>query len=82
MLQKALQIGNSVGIILPRALRDELGIKAGTPVYVEKDINGNSITISQKKPGIDSSITPDFIRAFFKVNQKYSKAFAKLAHLR
>lgn len=79
MKQKIIQIGNSVGVIIPRDVLKETGLKNGSRVYVEKDPNGATIYITRKEKLFTSSITPDFLAVLDKVNKKYKTALKRLA---
>lgn len=66
MMQKAVQIGNSVGVILPQGLREEIGIDAGDEIIVEREKNKITITTPKNKlaPDIDAKfakMVDDFI---------------------
>lgn len=76
MTQKVIQIGNSMGIIIPKALLDKLQIKPGNEVIIEE--SAESLRIS-KKGSRSSSITPDFMELINKVNKQYGKALKTLA---
>lgn len=79
MKQRVIQIGNSVGITIPKKILKEAGLKNGSSVYVEKDPNGKTIYITQKEKVFNSSITPDFLGILEKVNKRYDPALRKLA---
>lgn len=78
MIQKIIQIGNSIGVIIPKALSGN-SLKPGERVIVEKDPSSETYTISKnKKIGI-SSITPHFFAVLDRVNNQYSKALKEIA---
>lgn len=80
MQQKVIQIGNSSGIILPRELMKEAGIKTGSIVELEKDAMGKGFFVSKKgKKTIRSSITPHFLGVVEKVNKQYASALQTIA---
>lgn len=78
MNQTVIPIGNSYGIIIPKQLMNQTGIKLGSVLTIQKDQNGNTLLLS-KNGRIKSSITPDFLHAVDSVNKKYGKAFKDLA---
>jgi len=78
MNQTVIPIGNSYGIIIPKQLMSQVGIKPGSVLTVQKDPNGNTLLLSQNGK-IKSSITPDFLRALNNVNKQYGEAFQNLA---
>lgn len=77
MIQKIIQIGNSIGIIIPQILAKN-SLKAGDIVYVEKDQTSNTFIINKDKKKF-SSITPHFLSVLDRVNKQYSKTFKELA---
>ena len=78
MMQKIIQIGNSIGVIIPKVLSGN-SLKAGEMVSVEKDQASQTYTISKnKKTGI-SSITPHFFAVLDRVNHQYGKALREIA---
>ncbi len=78
MTQKIIKVGNSLGIVIPKDLALQVGIKAGNEVFVEKDPNGMSIVVNKNKV-FDSSITPDFLKIVGNINKKYGPALSELA---
>lgn len=78
MNQTVIPIGNSYGIIIPKQLMSQVGIKPGSVLTVQKDPNGNTLLLSQNGK-IKSSITPDFLRVLDNVNNQYGEAFKNLA---
>lgn len=80
MQQKVIQIGNSSGIIVPKELMAEIGIKTGSIIELEKDAGGQGFFVSkQGKKMTRSSITPHFLSVVEKVNKQYSSALKALA---
>ena len=78
MIQKIIQIGNSIGIIIPKALSGK-NLKPGEKVIIDKDPSSETYTISKnKKTGI-SSITPHFFAVLDRVNNQYGKALREIA---
>lgn len=55
MQQSVIQIGNSVGVILPKNVREEVGLKVGDRVVVEKKENKIVLSPTKKKflTGVD-----------------------------
>lgn len=75
--QKITQIGNSLGIIIPKKLRESLGLELGKEVHVGESAKGNQLIITTEEA--DISIDPTFFKLLKKVDQKYSKALKELA---
>jgi len=72
--QKLTKIGNSVGLILPKQLLNNLKLKAGNEVYLEQIQNK---VILEKEP--TNSVSPEFLKIAENVGEKYSEAFTELA---
>jgi putative addiction module antidote len=80
MQQKIIQIGNSTGIIIPKALLDQVGLQAGNEVEIQEDQATKSLTIVKKGTKIKvSSINAHFLHVLDKVNKNYSSALKELA---
>ena len=80
MEQKIIQIGNSTGVIIPKALLDEAGLKPGSHVIIEQDPQDGTLTIREKgKAKKKTSITPEFLDILDKVNKNYGPALKELA---
>lgn len=78
MQQKVLQIGNSIGIIIPQSLANNV-LKPGDSVYVDKDPISNTFFINKTNKGASSSITPEFLSWLNKFNNKYKHPLTELA---
>ena len=80
MEQKVIQIGNSAGLIIPKTLMEQVGLKEGSQVVIEKDPSSDALTIVKKGSTVHaSSITPEFMKIIEKVNKRYGKALKELA---
>lgn len=79
MEQTVIQIGNSAGIIIPKNTMQELGIKAGDKINLQK--TDDALVISKKplvaKP--QPALTPEFAEWLNKFNAKYKNALTELA---
>lgn len=78
MKQKVIQIGNSIGIIIPQTLAHK-NLKPGDIVNVDKDPVSDTFFINKANKGVNSSITPEFLSWLKKFNQRYKKALFELA---
>lgn len=79
--QKLSQIGNSIGLTIPKVLREQLNFKLGQEVYVQEDLNNKNIVISLEPiKDNDDKTNPEFYKLLKKVTDKYSKALQKLTH--
>ena len=77
-MQKIIRIGNSIGVIIPKALSGN-SLKAGEMVSIEKDQASDTYTISKNKKAGISSITPHFFAILDRVNNQYGKALREIA---
>jgi bifunctional DNA-binding transcriptional regulator/antitoxin component of YhaV-PrlF toxin-antitoxin module len=82
MEQTAIQIGNSVGAIIPSVFRKQMGIKKGKKLFFVPTSDSQSIILTVK-PGnrTMSSITPDFLSVLAGINKRYGSALTKLAKM-
>ena len=80
MLQKLIQIGNSTGIIIPNSLLNELNLKEGNQVIIEKDESGKFLTVANKNViRKKARFSPRFSAILEKVNKQYGQALRQLA---
>ena len=75
--QKITKIGKSMGIIIPKEIRDSLGITLDTELYLEPGADNKTIVLSSEKP--DTVIDPQFFELVKKVDKQYSVALKELA---
>lgn len=78
MDQKIIQVGNSAGIIIPKALLDQLNLEPGSQVVVQEDLTAGAIIIT-KKGTKTTSINSNFLDILEKVNKEYGPALKELA---
>ncbi len=78
MQQKVIQIGNSIGIIIPQTLAKD-NLKPGDTVVVEKDQASGAYIISKDKKAKLSSITPHFLSVVERINKQYAHALKEIA---
>lgn len=80
MLQKIIQIGNSAGIIIPKSLLNDLHLREGSQVVIEKDDAGKFLVIANKNiKRKKASLSPRFLKILERVNKQYGQAFRQLA---
>jgi putative addiction module antidote len=80
MQQKIIQIGNSTGVILPKAMLEQLGLRSGSEIEIQEDIQEQSLVITKKGAGKKPSTLNDhFFRVLEKVNTNYGTALKTLA---
>lgn len=82
MKQKLIKIGNSTGVIIPKQLLKELGLKEGSEVAILRDAAINSLNIIKHGSKTSkSSIRPTILKSFEKIKKQYHTAFEELAKL-
>lgn len=78
MLQKIIQIGNSLGLILPQKVREELGINIGDNVTLEK--NGQDYLISASKQKVAGGVDAKFMRMVDEFAEEHKDVLQELAN--
>ncbi len=78
MEQKVIQIGNSIGVVIPQALQRG-NLKAGDRVFIEVDPMSNSYIVNLKQDVKRPSLTPEFLQWLTAFNKKYKTALTELA---
>lgn len=79
--QKLIKIGNSVGLTIPKTLRDSMNLSIGSEVYLRESEKVNEILISlEDKNETQSEVDKDFYNLVKTINKKYSKALKELAN--
>lgn len=81
MQMKVIQIGNSVGVVIPAPLRGKIGLKPGDKVEVKEGAYRDEVIIRKngKKITKRSTITPEFMSWLEGFNKRYSSALKELA---
>lgn len=72
--QKLTKIGNSVGLIIPKQLLDNLGLGVGSDVYIEQV--QDKVILEKEDSG---TVSPEFLKIAESVGKRYSSAFKELA---
>jgi putative addiction module antidote len=80
MKQKIIKIGNSAGIILPKKLQTELGLKLGDTVAMEYNTGSKfAILAKEEEKRLSSKNIPELDDWLKKFNAKYKTALAELS---
>ena len=80
MLQKIIQVGNSLAVTIPKGFTNEVGIKAGQKVMVDEDVESGVLTVQPVKQRVSTgSLTPEFLQWLKKFNARYKDALTELA---
>ena len=75
--QKLTKIGNSIGVIFPKEIRDLVGIDLGSEVYIQPGLDEKTLIVNVKEP--TSKVDPQFFELVKKVTQQYSNALRELS---
>lgn len=76
--QKLYKTGNSVAVTIPKQLLEELNLKEGSEVILEK--KGEDIAFISKNTKLASDVTPEFMKMvdeFIDKNEDVLKELAK-----
>lgn len=79
MEQTVIQIGNSIGVVIPQVLQKSTSIKVGDKIIVEVEPISKAFIVRKKGSVKLSSITPEFLNIVDRVNKRYGKALQELA---
>ncbi|MFS8159372.1 MAG: AbrB/MazE/SpoVT family DNA-binding domain-containing protein [Candidatus Roizmanbacteria bacterium] len=79
MLQKIIQVGNSLALTIPKAFIDKTGFSAGDKIYVHQEPSSKSLIITSVAQAKKLNFSPDLFVWLNSVEKKYSKAIKKLA---
>lgn len=79
MEQKIIKIGSSIGVVIPKFLAEEKGLKAGHKITLKTDAHSNWIriepSIAQEKPVIEVDIL-SWTNSFIDKNRELLKRLA------
>lgn len=78
MLQTMIQIGNSVGVILPKNVREELGFKVGDKVVVEK--RNDKIILSPARKKSSAGVNAKFMKMVDEFITEHKDVLEELAN--
>lgn len=80
MQQKIIKIGNSTGIIIPKAMLDQMELRSGSEIEIQEDVQEQSLIITKKGAAKKSStLNGHFFQVLENVNKKYGTALKTLA---
>ncbi|MBA3789546.1 AbrB family transcriptional regulator [Patescibacteria group bacterium] len=75
-LQKAIKVGSSVAVVIPKKSLKALGIKAGMQLALDVDEKNQRVVVSHPAPLADTEIL-DWSNRFIKRYRKALEALAK-----
>ncbi len=79
MASTMMQVGNSIGVVIPAEIRKRAKLSKGSKINFEVAPDGRVILSRVGAKYNKSSITPEFLEIVKRVNQRYAKAFKELA---
>lgn len=79
MLQKIIQVGNSLAVTIPSSFAEASGWKAGEKVLVTEEAESETLKIQQMKTTLKGGVTPEFYNWLKKFNAKYKTVLEELA---
>ncbi|KXK10189.1 MAG: SpoVT / AbrB like domain protein [Microgenomates bacterium OLB23] len=79
MLQKVIQVGNSLALTIPKSFVDKTGFKAGDEIYVHQEPQSKSLIITTKDQAKKMKLSPDLFSWLNDMEEKYSEAIKDLA---
>lgn len=80
MLQKIIQVGNSLAITIPKDFAQRAKLRRGDEVAVETDAVSKTFLVKPKHLADKTSLTPEFFEWLDEISKKYRKAIIELAH--
>lgn len=80
MVQKIIQVGNSLAVTIPKDFAKKAGFKRGEDVIVETYLNSKTMLIKPISMSKKSSLTPEFYAWLNEATEKYKDAIIDLAH--
>lgn len=76
--QKLYKTGNSVAVTIPKQLLEELNLKEGSEVMIEKE--GENIALISKNSKLASDVTPEFMKMVDEFIDKNEDVLKELAN--
>ena len=80
MLQKIIQVGNSLAITIPRDFVRQTKLRRGEKVAVETDVVSKTFLVKPKELAGKESLTPEFFNWLNKTIEEYRPILEELAH--
>lgn len=79
MLQKVIQIGNSLALTIPKSFIDKTGFRAGDEIFVHQEPQSKSLIVTTKEQASKIKLSPDLFSWLNDIENKYSDAIKDLA---
>jgi putative addiction module antidote len=77
--QKITKIGNSLGVILPKELREIIGVSEGSSLILKADKGKKWILISEETSEASYEPDPDFQKILKETEEEYRKVLEDLS---
>lgn len=77
MEQVVVQIGNSAGVVIPKELRRQVGLRLGSKVRVEKQ--GNRVLITPASLNLRGGVDAKFMQMVDEFASEHADVLAELA---
>ena len=81
MIQKVIQVGNSLAFTIPKSFVDATGFKAGDEVFVHQEPKSKSLIVTTKERAKKMKVSPDLLIWLDEIEEKYSDAIKELAKI-
>lgn len=80
MVQKIIQVGNSLALTIPKSFINKTGFKAGDELYVQQEPSSKSLIITTKDQADKIQLSPDLFAWLDDIEKNYSKEIKELAN--
>ncbi|OGK30216.1 hypothetical protein A3B02_02165 [Candidatus Roizmanbacteria bacterium RIFCSPLOWO2_01_FULL_42_14] len=79
MIQKVIQVGNSLALTIPKSFIDQTGFKAGDELFVHQDLRSKSLIVTPKSNASKMKISPELFSWLYDIEEKYGEVIKELA---
>ncbi|MBP9798222.1 AbrB/MazE/SpoVT family DNA-binding domain-containing protein [Candidatus Woesebacteria bacterium] len=79
MIQKVIQVGNSLAFTIPKAFIDQTGFKVGDELFVQQDPKNKSLIVTAKDSAGKMKVGPELFSWLDSIEEKYTEAIKQLA---
>lgn len=79
MIQKVIQVGNSLALTIPKSFIDKTGFKVGDELFVQQDPKNKSLIVTAKDSAGKMNVSPEFFSWLDGIEKKYAEAIKQLA---
>lgn len=80
MIQKIIQVGNSLAITIPNDFAEQVDYKKGDKVVVETNKASKMLLVKPQHLSDKKSLTPEFYEWLNEISEKYEDVIKELAH--